>query len=75
MGLSASELNDTDKMILEVLEEGRATPNLVRAELATRGKEVSRQYVSRRLKRLREHDHVRTVLETSTYELVDDPRN
>lgn len=74
MGLVADDLNDTDREILNVLSEGRGTPQLVKEELAARGREVSRQYISQRLKRLREHDHVENLYDTGVYMLVDDPR-
>lgn len=74
VALSGSDLNQTDERILEVLEQGRATPELVRIKLEKSGKEVSRQYINRRLRRLCEHDHVKNVESTGVYELVDDPR-
>jgi len=74
MGLIADDLNDTDREILDVLSDGRATPQLVRKELAARGREVSRQYVSQRLTRLREHEHIENLHGTGVYEIVDDPR-
>lgn len=75
MGLDESDLNDTDRLILDVLSEGRATPQLVRKRLAESGVEVSRQYVNQRLKRFSEHDHVDNVLATGVYELTTDPRD
>ena len=77
MGLSPSNLNELDNEILDCLQEGRATPTLIKRLLEQSGtrNEVSRQYVNQRLKRLTEHDHVNNVLETGVYELVDDPRN
>lgn len=74
MALQPEDLNDADTEILGVLAEGRATPQLVREELADRGRDVTRQYVSQRLKRLREHNHVVNRKETGVYELVDDPQ-
>ena len=74
MPLDADALNEADRQILEILEEGRATPTLVKKVLSERGKEYSRQYIAQRLKRLREHEHVKNIRETGVYELVDDPR-
>jgi len=73
VALTKEDLNETDLAILEVLEEGRATPELVRIKLEKSGKDISRQYVNRRLKRLREHEHVENVEDTGVYELVDSP--
>ncbi len=76
MALNPSQLNDLDEAILDLLAEGRATPTLLREELAEREiREVSRQYISSRLSRLQEHGHVRNLRETGVYELVDDPRD
>lgn len=73
--LTEDDLNETDKSVLEILSEGRATPQLVREELKDRNKEVTRQYVSQILKRFNEHDHVENLHGTGVYELVDDPRD
>jgi len=75
MPLSPDQLNDSDHAILEVLEEGRATPTLVRDTLQDRGRDLSRQYISERIKRLNEHDHLRNLKSSGVYELVDDPRD
>ncbi|KYH24906.1 hypothetical protein HAPAU_29980 [Halalkalicoccus paucihalophilus] len=77
MGLATSDLNKLDNEILDCLQEGRATPTLIKRLLEQAGtrEEVSRQYVNQRLKRLSEHEHVNNILETGVYELVDDPRN
>lgn len=76
MGLSPSDLNELDHMILDCLREGRATPTLIKRLLEENGirEEVSRQYVNQRLKRLTEHGHVNNILETGVYELINDPR-
>lgn len=76
MVLSPTDLNDLDEEILDRLREGRATPTLIKRLLERDGtrKEVSRQYVNQRLKRLSEHGHVSNILETGVYELVNDPR-
>ncbi len=74
MTIQPEDLNDADTEILGVLAEGRATPQLIREELADRGRDVTRQYISQRLKRLREHGHVVNRQTTGVYELVDDPR-
>jgi len=75
VALSDDDLNQTDIAVLEVLEEGRATPELVRIKLERSDREVSRQYINRRLKRLREHGHVNNVENTGVYELIEDPRD
>ena len=75
MSLDAEALNETDRHILNILKQGRATPTLVMKFLNERGQEYSRQYVSQRLKRLTEHGHVENVRDTGVYELVEDPRN
>ena len=75
MTLTSDGLNDLDTKILEILADGRATPTLVRKMMANEGDEFSRQYVNQRLKRLEEHEHVRNVLDTGVYELMDDPRD
>ncbi|WP_218927237.1 helix-turn-helix transcriptional regulator [Halosimplex rubrum] len=66
--LTPDELNDTDGRVLDVLHDGRVTPQYVAGEL-----DVSRTYASERLKRLVEHNHVRK-LASGLYELADDPR-
>lgn len=71
-----ADLNDLDNEILASLQEGRATPTLIKRILEQEGtrEEVSRQYVNQRLKRLTEHGHVNNTLNTGVYELVNDPR-
>lgn len=77
MVLSPTDLNDLDNEILDCLQEGRATPTLIKRLLERKGtrEAVSRQYVNQRLKRLTEHGHVDNILDTGVYELVNDPRN
>lgn len=74
MALPPEKLNDADRLILDVLQEGRATPTLVRRILEDRGHEYSRQYVSQRIKRLTEHGHLKNLYDTGVYAVVDDPR-
>lgn len=66
--LTRDDLNDTDGRVLDVLHEGRVTPQYVADQL-----DVSRTYASERLKRLVEHGHVNR-LASGLYELADDPR-
>lgn len=66
--LAEEDLNQTDDRVLDVLREGRVTPQYVANEL-----DVSRPYASERLKRFLEHGHVKK-LAPGLYELVDDPR-
>lgn len=73
--LASDQLNDLDRSLLDLLQEGRLTPTLARKLLAERAlADVSRQYVNRRLKRLAEHEHIENILDTGVYQLVDDPR-
>lgn len=66
--LEDEDLNATDRKILAMMEEGRITPPFVSEEL-----DISREYASERLIRLKEHTHV-TRISPGLYELVDDPR-
>jgi len=66
--LDSEDLNGTDIAILNALEEGRVTP-----PLAGERAEVSREYATERLVRLKEHGHVERV-HRGLYELMDDPR-
>lgn len=66
-------LNETDRMLLPHLREGRVTPVLAKHLIEEDGKEVSRPYVQQRLKRMEEHGHLRNLHDTGVYELVDDP--
>ena len=66
--LTSDDLNDTDGQILDVLQEGRVTPQYVADRF-----DVSRTYASERLKRLVEHGHVSRPA-GGLYELDDDPR-
>lgn len=74
MALPSEKLNDVDKLILDELADGRATPSLVQQCLADDGNEFSRQYVNKRMRRLAEHEHIENLFDTGVYELVDDPR-
>ena len=66
--LDESDLNDTDKRLLDLLHDGRITPQYAADEL-----EISRTYSSERLKRLVEHGHVDRVA-GGLYGLANDPR-
>jgi DNA-binding Lrp family transcriptional regulator len=63
------QLSDTDKKILEILNEGRNAPSNIANRL-----DFTRQYVQRRLKRLEEHGHIENI-GSGVYELIDDPRD
>lgn len=65
--MSELKLNPTDKVIVEMLSQGRCTPSYIAEE-----HEYSRQNVTNRLNRLVEHGYVRKV-HTGLYELVSDP--
>lgn len=66
--LNPDDLNDTDEALLDLLAEGRVTPRYARLEL-----DISREYVSQRLRRLEEHGHVEKV-DRGLYGLLSDPR-
>jgi len=80
MSLKPEDLNDMDEWIVRFLSEHEwATPNLMREyyndEQADQRDHVSRQWISSRIQRLREHDHVAKVHpDASEYQLVSDPR-
>lgn len=69
MTLEEEDLNETDRGILRLLTEGRITPRFAANEL-----DLQQPYISQRLKRLREHGHVRRV-DRGLYELAADPRD
>ncbi len=60
------EFNEADERILQKLEEGRNVPSNIADDLG-----YTRQYVSNRLKRLREHNIVRNI-GNGVYEIVDE---
>jgi hypothetical protein len=62
------DLNDADESIIDVLEEGRNTPSNIARELG-----YSREYVSQRLRRLREHGIVNRI-DRGLYGLAEAPR-
>ena len=66
--LDEDELNETDRRILDELNEGRVTPQYLADKL-----DISRQYASTRLKRFLEHGVVEKIA-SGLYELSDDPR-
>lgn len=74
MPLSAGDLNEKDKAILDALQIRSATPQVIKNMLQEEGIDVSRQYINRRLVRLREHGNVENLYDAGQYELVDDPR-
>jgi predicted transcriptional regulator len=67
--LTANNLNETDTAVLNLLSEGRVTPQYVADQL-----DISRPYASEKLKRFVEHGHV-IKLAPGLYELQEDPRN
>ena len=67
--ISPEQLNDADQRVLAHLREGRVTPQYI----ADR-EDISRSYVSQRLKRLVEHQHVDRVA-PALYELMSDPED
>lgn len=64
--MAAIRLNDTDEKIIEKLREGRNLPSNIAAEM-----DVTRQYVSDRMSRLREHGIVRNI-GNGVYELTEE---
>lgn len=68
VALDSEDLNDTDREILDILGEGRVTPQYVADRVG-----ITRPYASDKLKRLLEHDAIMKVA-PGLYELVDDPR-
>ena len=67
--LEPRQLNQTDEALLDVLQEGRATPSYLSDETGD-----EQTYISQRLRRLEEHGHV-NKLARGLWELVDDPRD
>ncbi|WP_238709282.1 winged helix-turn-helix domain-containing protein [Natronorubrum halophilum] len=65
MGLDRKEI---DNKILDELHDGRNVPSNLADEL-----DVSRQYISQRLKLLEAADHVENI-GRGVYDLIDDPR-
>jgi DNA-binding Lrp family transcriptional regulator len=63
------QLNDTDRAVLEILDEGRNAPSNIADRL-----DFTRQYVQQRLRRLEEHGHVQNI-GSGVYEIIDDPRD
>lgn len=68
MTLDEEDLNETDREILGMLQEGRCTPRYLAGEL-----DRQQPYINQRLKRLVEHDHVERI-DRGLYEIRDDPR-
>lgn len=67
--LEPRQLNDTDEEIIDFMAtHGRVTPSWVAEET-----DNPRAYVSQRLKRLKEHDHVEQP-HRGLWDLQDDPR-
>lgn len=67
--LGDEDLNDTDRVILDELNEGRVTPQYLAKQL-----DITRQYASTRLKRFVEHGVVEKIA-SGLYELDHDPRS
>jgi len=67
--LEPRQLNSTDREILSfMVKHGRVSPSWVAEETNN-----PRAYVSQRLKRLKEHDHVNQP-HRGLWDLIDDPR-
>lgn len=67
--MEPEDLNDSDREILKILAEGRATPVALKDWAGLSG-----QTVHNRLGRLVAAGHVEKVHESGLYELVQDPR-
>jgi hypothetical protein len=80
MTLPPAKLNAMDQWILDYMgEHKRAPPNLLLRTYNDEQDEeedtISRQWISSRINRLAEHNHLRRVHpDDSTYEFVSDPR-
>ena len=61
-------LTDTDKALIELLQDGRNVPSNLAEDL-----DLSRQHIQKRLKRLEEHGYIRNI-GRGVYELAEDPR-
>ena len=67
--MAGIDLNPTDRVILEFLEEGRCTPAYIASQV-----DYSRGNIQNRLVRLVEHGYVKQ-LGGGLYELTEDPRD
>lgn len=74
--LEPDQLNDMDEWVLDFLSEHEwATPGLMRVFYMDEHGEITRQWMSARIRRLAEHGHLEQAHpEHPTYQLVDDPR-
>lgn len=68
--MEPQDLNDSDREILKILSDGRATPAALKDWTGLSG-----QTVHNRLGRLVAAGHVEKVHDSGLYELVEDPRN
>lgn len=66
--LTPEQLNETDRRILDELQQGRVTPQYLSEQL-----DLSRPYASERIKRFVEHGHVEKIA-SGLYQLAGDPR-
>lgn len=75
VALSASDLREIDKIILNYLREHCVTPAYCRDRIIDEGHrdEITATYCGQRLQRLEEHGHVRNLYDTGLYELVNEP--
>jgi len=60
------DLNDADQAILEILTDGRNLATNIASETG-----YTRQYITTRLKRLREHDYVENI-GSGLYEITNE---
>lgn len=75
MATNTPRLWDVDEDLLDLLAEGRVTPVYASRRLEAEDlRDVSNTYVGKRLRRLEEHGVVENLLDSSIYELVEDPR-
>lgn len=68
--MNPGDLSDSDKQILDVLGDGRATPAAIQDWTG-----LSKNTVHARLNVLVAAGHVEKVHDSGLYELADDPRN
>lgn len=76
VGLDPDQLNDLDRWIVDFLTAHEwASPQLLRAMYNDEHDAVSRQWISSRVRRLHEHEHIEKVHpDAYDYRLVSDPR-
>ena len=77
MTLSEKDLREIDQILLEYLREGRVTPVYARERILDEKKrdKITSTYLSQRLQRLEEHNHVQNLYNTGLYKISKDITN